>query len=364
MVTTDDEDLAWQARSFRDHGYDVKERLNLLELEQKLPYIHNLVGWNYRMTEMQSAIGLAELERMDTWNMPAPAPQRPASSWTRCGTLPQVKYLPDRHARAAERLVRAGLLARHREDELRHPASSSTAAGAEGAPVLEGLLAAVPHRAGLPASTTPSAARGFPFTSKEYTDPASVDYTQGRGAQRLLARDAHLHLLRLPDLHRGRLRQIGAALGKVIKAYTDPEGADGGGHGEVGRHRVGRHRPPAHDPRGDRRRAQRAARRGLRRRRRGQPRGRAAVRRGGVPQPARGSRGGRRRGLHRHARAPARTAGRRLREGGQARALREAAGAHRARRPQDGGGVPGGRRHAGHRVHDAALRPAPGSHGT
>ena len=41
MVTTDDEDLAWKARSFRDHGYDVKERLNLLALEQKLPYIHN-----------------------------------------------------------------------------------------------------------------------------------------------------------------------------------------------------------------------------------------------------------------------------------------------------------------------------------
>ena len=64
MVTTDNEDLAWQARSLRDHGYDVKERLNLLEMEQKLPYIHNVVGWNYRMTEMQSAIGLAELERL------------------------------------------------------------------------------------------------------------------------------------------------------------------------------------------------------------------------------------------------------------------------------------------------------------
>jgi len=70
MVTTDDEDLAWEARSFRDHGYDVKERLNLLELEQKLPYIHTRLGWNYRMTEMQAVIGLAELDRMDTWNMP------------------------------------------------------------------------------------------------------------------------------------------------------------------------------------------------------------------------------------------------------------------------------------------------------
>ena len=41
----------------------VIQRMNLLELEQKLPYIHNRVGWNYRMTEMQSAIGLAELAR-------------------------------------------------------------------------------------------------------------------------------------------------------------------------------------------------------------------------------------------------------------------------------------------------------------
>jgi len=44
MVTTDNEDLAWRARSFRDHGYDVQQRLSLLELEQKLPYIHNMIG--------------------------------------------------------------------------------------------------------------------------------------------------------------------------------------------------------------------------------------------------------------------------------------------------------------------------------
>jgi len=68
-VITDDEDTAWTCRSFRDHGYDVVERLRLLELEAKLPYIHNMVGYNYRMTEMQSAIGLKELERLDDWNL-------------------------------------------------------------------------------------------------------------------------------------------------------------------------------------------------------------------------------------------------------------------------------------------------------
>jgi len=68
-VITDDDDVAWNCRSFRDHGYDVAERLRLLELEAKLPYIHNCVGFNFRLTEMQSAIGLKELERLDNWNL-------------------------------------------------------------------------------------------------------------------------------------------------------------------------------------------------------------------------------------------------------------------------------------------------------
>src|SRR5512136_2329182 len=93
MVTTDDEDLAWQARSFRDHGYDVKARLNLLELEQKLPYIHDRLGWNYRMTEMQSAIGLAELERLDTWNLPTRR-RNAHIIMDAIKDLPQVRYMP------------------------------------------------------------------------------------------------------------------------------------------------------------------------------------------------------------------------------------------------------------------------------
>lgn len=68
-TVTDDEDVAWRCRSFRDHGYDVSERLRLLELEAKLPYIHNTWGFNYRMTEMQSAIGLEALKILDDWNL-------------------------------------------------------------------------------------------------------------------------------------------------------------------------------------------------------------------------------------------------------------------------------------------------------
>jgi len=68
-VITDNSNLAWECRSFRDHGYDVKKRLGLLEMEAKLMYIHRRVGFNYRMTEMQSMIGLCELKRLDSWNL-------------------------------------------------------------------------------------------------------------------------------------------------------------------------------------------------------------------------------------------------------------------------------------------------------
>ena len=42
----------------------------MLALEEKLPYIHNRVGFNFRMTEMQSIVGINELARLETWNLP------------------------------------------------------------------------------------------------------------------------------------------------------------------------------------------------------------------------------------------------------------------------------------------------------
>ncbi|OGS21689.1 MAG: aminotransferase DegT [Elusimicrobia bacterium RIFOXYA2_FULL_40_6] len=69
MTVTDNEDISWHCKSFRDHGYDVKQRLSLMELEGKMPYIHTIVGYNYRMTEIQSAIGIKELEKFDSWNL-------------------------------------------------------------------------------------------------------------------------------------------------------------------------------------------------------------------------------------------------------------------------------------------------------
>jgi dTDP-4-amino-4,6-dideoxygalactose transaminase len=68
MVVTDDAAMAEIARSFKDHGYEEKERRSLLELEALYTYIHHRMGFNYRMTEMQAAIGLKALEKLD-WNI-------------------------------------------------------------------------------------------------------------------------------------------------------------------------------------------------------------------------------------------------------------------------------------------------------
>jgi dTDP-4-amino-4,6-dideoxygalactose transaminase len=61
MVVTDDPGIAAACRSLRDYGR---------EQEGTGPAAHVRAGFNYRLTEIQAVIGLAELERLDTWNLP------------------------------------------------------------------------------------------------------------------------------------------------------------------------------------------------------------------------------------------------------------------------------------------------------
>ena len=71
MVCCNDDGLAWEVRSVRDHGYDVRAKLGVMPDAAPRPlYVHRRVGYNFRMTEIQSAIGLGELERLDRWNLP------------------------------------------------------------------------------------------------------------------------------------------------------------------------------------------------------------------------------------------------------------------------------------------------------
>lgn len=217
MVTTDDEDLAWKARSFRDHGYDVQERLNLLELEQKLPYIHNMVGWNYRMTEMQSAIGLAELERMDTWNLP----RRRRNAQILMDALkdvPQIKYRPiDTPERRNGWYVMAFSL------DIENMACDINefvkAATAEGAPVWKVFWPQCHVEKAFRAHNA-FGRSGFPFKSKEYADPADVDYSKVE-VPNALWHEAHTFTcFGFPTFSEDDMRKIAAAILKVIEAYS------------------------------------------------------------------------------------------------------------------------------------------------
>jgi perosamine synthetase len=54
MVVTKDDAIAEKARSLKDLAFDRERR-----------FLHTDIGYNYRMTNIQAAIGLAQLERID-----------------------------------------------------------------------------------------------------------------------------------------------------------------------------------------------------------------------------------------------------------------------------------------------------------
>lgn len=54
MIVTDDDDLAATCRSLRNLCFQPDKR-----------FVHERLGWNLRMTNMQAALGLAQLERLD-----------------------------------------------------------------------------------------------------------------------------------------------------------------------------------------------------------------------------------------------------------------------------------------------------------
>jgi perosamine synthetase len=54
MITTDDPEVARRARLYTNHGQSEK-------------YLHTLIGYNYRMTDIAAAIGIVQLEKLDAY---------------------------------------------------------------------------------------------------------------------------------------------------------------------------------------------------------------------------------------------------------------------------------------------------------
>ena len=217
MVTTDNEEFAWIARSFRDHGYDVKQRLSLLALEQKLPYIHNMIGWNYRMTEMQSAIGLAELDRMDNWNMPA-RHRNAHIIIDSIKDLPQVLYKPiDTEERRNGWFTMAFSL--DIENMKCTIQEFVEAAAAEGATTWKVFWPQC-HTEGAFQKHNSFGKSGFPFTSKEFANADSVDYSNVEVPNAKWHETHTFTCFAFPTYTEDDCEQIGQALRKVILAYS------------------------------------------------------------------------------------------------------------------------------------------------
>lgn len=218
MVTTDDEEVAWRCRSFRDHGYDVRERLRLLEMEQKLPYIHNMVGWNYRMTEMQSAIGLAELDRMDNWNMPRRR-RNAGILLEELAGITQILHLPvDTPERRNGWYVFPITL--DIDKMTCDIAKFLEALGAEGAPCWKVFWPQC-HTERAFQEHNAFGHSGFPFKSSEYTDAASADYTHVDVPNAIWHQTRTFITFIFPTYEEHHMRGIAKGIKKVIAAYTE-----------------------------------------------------------------------------------------------------------------------------------------------
>jgi dTDP-4-amino-4,6-dideoxygalactose transaminase len=55
MITTNDDNVAKISRMIRDHGQEER-------------YLHAMLGYNYRMTDIAAAIGLAQLKKVERFN--------------------------------------------------------------------------------------------------------------------------------------------------------------------------------------------------------------------------------------------------------------------------------------------------------
>ena len=67
-MTTNNEDLYSFMRSYKDHGKNFAKVLKTQgSSNATFKWVHDGFGSNYRMTEMQAAIGLKQLSKLKTW---------------------------------------------------------------------------------------------------------------------------------------------------------------------------------------------------------------------------------------------------------------------------------------------------------
>jgi perosamine synthetase len=163
MVVTDDDELAETVRLLKGQGQDPNRR-----------YWFPVVGFNYRMTNVAAAIGLAQLERID-WHI---GRRREVAGWYReaLTDLPAVTLSPELHWARNAYWISCALLAEDvgiaRDDVMR----SLDAQGIETRPFFYPLHTLPPYSAGSGAFPVAEslAARGINLPSSALLTEADV----------------------------------------------------------------------------------------------------------------------------------------------------------------------------------------------
>lgn len=78
MITTNDDEIAEQCRLMRTHGMKVR-------------YYHDMLGYNYRLSDLHAAIGLAQMERLEEFNATRKSNAQYLSEHITSVITPQVK---------------------------------------------------------------------------------------------------------------------------------------------------------------------------------------------------------------------------------------------------------------------------------
>ena len=216
MVVTNDEDLGWECRSFRDHGYDVKMRLNMLALEEKLPYIHNRVGFNYRMTEMQSIIGINELKRFDKWNLAKRHVFAKMYDEAFDG-LEGIRKLPLNSEERKNSYWWYPIILDLKKLDIT-AAKFTKYLGAEGIPCY-GIQWPEAYEERAYKELNGFGTAKFPFLSNEYTNPETVDYSKTLCVNAKSLRDSTFSVFLHPTWEAVHIERVIAGVKKVLAAH-------------------------------------------------------------------------------------------------------------------------------------------------
>lgn len=208
MVVTNDDEIARRARLFHHHGED---RLDGSYYQGERLYYHESLGYNYRMTEVQAAVGLVQLGRLDQY-----VQKRRENSHQLTGLLNKVTgIIPPYEPPECEHAYYKYIIRLDRM-RLRVPAKEvADALVAEGIPSSRRYPTPL-HQQPLFVQKNGFGRTSAPFTSPWY--PGEVGYGSGLPVAEKLPED----LVRLPmhpGLEEADIQDIAIAVSKVAKAF-------------------------------------------------------------------------------------------------------------------------------------------------